>query len=44
MWLFTRCVMSNIVMLENIKSVNLHEMIKNLLCMNPVNAEQMVAG
>ena len=40
MLLFTRCVRPCIIMLENARSVILHEMIKDLLCMNPVNAEQ----
>ena len=39
-WLFTRCVKPCSVMLKNAKSVILHDMINDLLCMNPVKAEQ----
>ena len=36
----TRCVRPCIVMLENTRSVILHEMINDLLYMTPVKAEQ----
>ena len=39
-WLFTPCVKPCSVMLENARSVILNEMINDLLCMNPVKAEQ----
>ena len=39
-WLFMRCKRHCIVMLENARSVILHEMINDLLCMNPLNAKQ----
>ena len=37
---YTRCVRPCIVMPENARSVILHERINDLLCMNPVKAEQ----
>ena len=40
MWLFTLCVRPCIVMLKNATSVILHEMINDLFCVNPLNAEQ----
>ena len=40
MWLFTRVVRPCIVVLEMSGPFFLHEMIKDVLCMNPVNAEQ----
>ena len=40
MWLFTYCARPCNAMLEMARSVILHEMIDDLLCMNPVNTEQ----
>ena len=37
---YTRCVRPYIVMLENVRSVILPEMINDRLCMNPVNTNQ----
>ena len=37
---YTRCVKPYIIMLENARSVILHELINDRLCMNLVNATQ----